>query len=76
MMHLRVTNLVKFKLNESQKIKFRSMRLNRKVDAVKFARWASPQSNGKLILNIRNNKDTELPFLSPKLTLIRRKFKT
>ena len=73
MMHLRVANLVKFKLNESQKIKFRSMRLNRKVDAVKFARWTSPQANGILILNIRNNKDTELPLLSPKLTLKWRK---
>ena len=74
MMHLRVANLANFNLNEPQKIKLRSMKLNRKANADKFAKWASSQTKRNLILNIWNNPNIKLPLLSSKLTSTSRKY--
>ena len=66
MMHLRVANMVKFKLDETRNIKLRSHNFKKILETVKITRWMSPKPREKRILNTENKFKTTFPMLSPK----------
>ena len=61
-MHLRVANLVKFKLDETRQAKFRSLQLKKRI------RCISPRQQNRLILDIEN-KVSKFPMIFPKQNL-------